>query len=398
MHTCILTSRVPCMACPPLRSITRSCLTSLLLSLLLCIFLPLSVTYAQPPAAPPATSTLSPELLARIHDLIRKRMESSSIPGLSAAIGIDGSLAWTEGFGMADLENQVPATPQTIYRLASISKPITAIAAMKLVEAGKLDLDAPVSTYVPEFPEKQAPITMRLLLCHQAGIRHYKAAGEIDSTRHYTDLIDALAPFAKDDLVAQPGTKFNYSTFGYVLAGAAIQRAAGKPFMEYVHDVIAIPGFEIAIRADDSRAIIPHRARGYAKAAPGTIENCHLADTSNKIPGGGMCSRAQDLVTLALALAEGKILSPQSLTAMWTALPTRDGTPTTYGLGWAISPDGNHKRVLHSGGQQGTSTCLVLYPDLHLAVAVMCNLEDAPAPALASEIAKLIADSAPNAR
>ena len=149
------------------------------------------------------------------------------IPGMSIAIATrDGSI-WSNGYGMADLENFVPAKASTVYRTASIAKPITAVAAMQLVESGALNLDAPIDTYVPSFPKKQWPITTRQLLGHLGGIRGYKDGAETYLTKHYWSLSEASMVFAEDPLLHEPGSKYFYSTFGYVLAGLAVE-AAGK--------------------------------------------------------------------------------------------------------------------------------------------------------------------------
>ncbi|GMV24508.1 MAG: lipoprotein [Phycisphaerae bacterium] len=346
---------------------------------------------SRPAAA--ATTPLAPEQLERIRSTIKAAMDEHGIPGVGAAVGVDGTLAWSDGFGMADVENQVPVTSETVFRLASISKPVTAVAALKLVEAGKLNLDAPIQEYVPEFPSKQAPITTRQLLGHLGGIRHYRGTAEMDSTRRYADPVEAIRQFSKDDLEAPPGHKYEYSTFGFVLAGAVVQRAAGEPFMGFVEQCLNSGGTKIRIIADDARRIIPGRARGYARTADGVLENCRLADTSNKVPGGGMCSRPRDLVEFALALSRGEILSPSSLDLMWTPGRTSDGNETEYGLGWAVAVRDGRTFVAHSGGQQGTSTCLVLWPEQRAAAAVMCNLERVPAEELATRIADLLVTS-----
>lgn len=359
--------------------------------LTLAVAAPVAVAQPATTATPqPSQNGLTSELRARIEERISKAMTERGIPGLLLAIGINGELAWTAGFGFADVENSVPASPDTVYRLASISKPIAAVAALQLMEAGTLDIDASVRTYVPEFPEKAHIVTVRQLLCHQGGVRHYRRPGEINSTRRYVNVMSAIDQFKDDDLLSEPGTKYTYSTFGYVLAGAAVERAGAKPFMEQVRERIAIPCGADGLRADDSLAIIPHRARGYAKADDGTIENCRLADTSNKIPGGGMCARPQDLVRFALALARGELLKPQTIEMMWTAVPLRDSSKTGYGLGWSISEVGGLKRVDHSGAQPGVSTSLILFPKEKLAIAVMSNLEDSQATQLAAALAELV--------
>ena len=181
------------------------------------------------------TGKLSADKQTKIESTISNFMVVSKAPGISAAVVQDGEFVWSAGFGMSDLANTVPATSQTLYRLGSISKSITATAAMELWENGKLDLDSPVQKYCPAFPQKPWPITTRELLGHLAGIRYYNVPEtpysesqrdpEVGNTRHFENGIEAgLKFFADDPLVVQPGTHFNYSTQGYTLVGCAIER------------------------------------------------------------------------------------------------------------------------------------------------------------------------------
>ncbi len=176
------------------------------------------------------TGKLPADKQAKIENGISKFMAASKAPGISAAVVQDGEFLWSAGFGMADLENSVSATSETLYRLGSISKPITATAAMELWERGKLDVDSPVQKYCPAFPPKSWPITTRELLGHLGGIRYYhvpetpysksQSDPEVGNTRHFENGIEGgLKFFADDPLVAQPGTHFNYSTQGYTLVG-----------------------------------------------------------------------------------------------------------------------------------------------------------------------------------
>ena len=215
-------------------------------------------------------------------------MAVSKVPGLSLAIAVNGQLRWEKGYGLADIENSIPAKTSTVYRLASISKPITAVAAMQLAEHGLLDLDAPVQKYIANFPQKPWPITTRALLAHLGGIRHYNSPAEVNSTRHYLGVTEPLEIFQRDPLVAEPGTAYHYTTYGYVLAGAVIEAAAGKRFSDCLRDGIFKPAGMQHIQADDLFAIIRNRSRGYRLNPSGQVENCAPADTSNKIPGGGL--------------------------------------------------------------------------------------------------------------
>src|SRR5262249_2644945 len=153
-------------------------------------------------------------------------MQRLGVPGLSAAVVRERELRWSAGFGMADVENDVPATPATAYRLASVSKPLTATLALQLAAKARLDLDAPIQRYVPAFPEKPWPITARQLLAHQSGIRNWTDT-EFHNTHRYTSLADALAPFRDDALLFEPGTSTQYTSYGFTLVGAAVEAAGG---------------------------------------------------------------------------------------------------------------------------------------------------------------------------
>lgn len=317
---------------------------------------------------------LSPETLVKIDGVVASEMARTGAPGVSIAILIDGQVRYANGYGLADLENSVPASARTVYRLASISKPITALAVMQLVERGKIELDAPIQRYVTAFPEKQWPVTVRQLLGHLGGVRHYKA-DEVLSTRHYLDLTRPLDIFKDDPLIAEPGTRYSYTTYGFNLLGAAVENASGVKFVDYLRANIFEPARMDRIRADDVFEIIPHRAQGYRKRADGRLENSALADTSNKIPGGGLCSTATDLARLAAAVMGGKLVKPATFETMRTAQTTRAGKPTAYGLGWAVEEHDGFRYVMHGGGQPRVSTMLAMIPARKFAVAWMSNLE-----------------------
>jgi CubicO group peptidase (beta-lactamase class C family) len=189
---------------------------------------------------------LSPAKQKQLETAISRFIAAHNVPGLSIAIVENGQYEWSAGFGMADLENSVPATAQTLCRLASLSKPITATAALLLWQRGKLDLDAPVQKYCPRFPQKEAPITTRELLGHLSGIRFYKSFSQDDpeygNTRHFQDTIQSGFNFFKNDpLLAQPGIAFHYSTQGFTVVGCAIEGASGQSYVNFVRENILLP-------------------------------------------------------------------------------------------------------------------------------------------------------------
>ncbi len=356
----------------------RRPLASLALIWLLLAAVPLR---AQTPAAVP------PDQLQQIETVIKQVMARDNVPGLSVALVTDGQVRWANGYGLADVENNVPAKAGTVYRLASLSKPITATAAMQLFERGKLDLDAPVQKYCPAFPQKQWPVTARQLLGHLGGVRHYHANGDdTEITRHYTSVVAALDVFKDDPLLHEPGTKYLYSSYGFTLLGCVIEGASGLKYADYVRANIFQPASMEQMRVDDLFTIIPNRAQGYQKSASGELRNSGLLDTSYKIPAGGLAATVEDLARFAVALQKGALVKPETLTLMWTRQKTRDGKETSYGLGWGVAAQQGRQIIAHSGAQQRVSTLLYMIPERHYAVVVMANLEDAAASL--SEIAR----------
>src|SRR5690242_19393188 len=221
--------------------------------------------------------SLSPEKRQAIEKAVASFMAENSIPGLSAAVVLDGELRWSQGFGMADLENYSPATSSTLFRLGSISKPISATAVLQLWERGKLDLDAPVQKYCPEFPQKESPITTRQLLGHLVGIRYYSPDGKgdvpEDSARHYSSMKESLQLFANDPLVAKPGTKLKYSTYRSTLLGCVLEGAASAKFTDVQSRVVFEPAGVGQTRDDGHLTVIPHLTRWYHKDKSSIVLN-----------------------------------------------------------------------------------------------------------------------------
>ncbi|MCA1815745.1 MAG: beta-lactamase family protein [Acidobacteria bacterium] len=329
---------------------------------------------------------LPAEKIRQIEQLITSAMARQSIAGLSVAVVTDNQLRWSNGYGFADLENFVPAKSATVYRLGSLSKPVTAAAVMQLAEQGKLDLDAPVQKYCPAFPQKQWTVTARQILGHLSGIRHYKSDEEFNSTRYYPSVVEGLALFKDDPLLFEPGTKYLYSTFGYSVLGCAVEGASGERFGDYVAAHVIKPGGMDHMRVDSIPDLIPNRAQGYRRAPDGTLRNSPLADNSYKVPGGGFVSTAEDLAKFYVAMQTGKLLKRETVEQMWTRQHLRDGKETEYGLGWGIVTANGLRYVGHSGAQQRISTTLQSVPERGVAVAIMVNVEDIRLAPLANQI------------
>ena len=346
------------------------------------------------PAATGAAQTvaqLPPEDVQKIEEAISAEMARQHLVGLSVAIAVEKRLVYANGFGMADLENSVPATARTVYRTASIAKPMTATGVLLLVEQGRLDLDAPIQKYCPAFPEKEWPVATRQLLGHLAGIRHYKSGNEATGTKHYFAIEPSLELFKDEPLLHEPGSKYQYSTYGYSVLGCALEGASGTSYAEFLHDQVFAPTGMSQTRTDDVYELIPHRARGYQKldqrtydqlpeavkrvARVGAHYNADLHDTSMKVPGGGLVSTAPDLVRFALAYLDNSLLKEETKQRMWTRQRTKDGQETNYGLGWGVGDFHGLRSISHGGAQAGTRTFLGILPDKGIVVAFMCNTE-----------------------
>jgi serine beta-lactamase-like protein LACTB, mitochondrial len=342
---------------------------------------------AQQQSAP----TLAAGKVKQVEALINAEMARQKIPGMSVALVVGGRMLWSNGYGLSDVENSVPAKASTVYRLASVSKPITATAVMQLVERGRIDLDAPVQKYCPAFPEKQWPVTTRQVLGHLSGIRHYKSDEEFNSTRRYESITEALAMFKDDPLLHEPGAKYSYTTFGYSVLGCEVEGASGMKFADYVRENIFVPAGMDRIRVDSVAEIIPNRAQGYRRTAAGELLNSPLADNSYKVPGGGFVSTVEDLARFAVALQSDKLLKRATLEQMFTRQKTNDGKETNYGLGWGVNTRAGGQRIIgHSGAQQRVSTFLHMQPEQGLAVVIMANVEDVRLGDLAIQIGDIL--------
>jgi CubicO group peptidase (beta-lactamase class C family) len=335
-------------------------------------------------------SSLSAEKVRQIEALINAEMARQKIPGMSVAVVVGGQLRWSGGYGLSDVENNVPAKASTVYRLASVSKPLTATAVMQLVERGKIDLDAPVQKYCAAFPEKQWPVTTRQVLGHLSGIRHYKSDEEFNSTRHYESITDALSMFKDDPLLHEPGAKYTYTTFGYSVLGCEVEGASGRKFADYVRENIFLPAGMDTIRVDSVAEIIPNRAQGYRRTEKGELLNSPLADNSYKVPGGGFVSTVEDLARFAVAVQSNKLLRRETLEQMFTRQKTNDGKETGYGLGWGVNTRSGQRIIGHSGAQQRVSTFLHMQPDQGLAVVLMADIEDVRLGDLALQIGDIL--------
>ncbi|MGZ4814009.1 MAG: serine hydrolase domain-containing protein [Terriglobales bacterium] len=338
-----------------------------------------------------AQTSLPADTIKKIDDIVTKARSEQRLPAVSVAIEYKGHVIFRKAYGFADLENNLIATPDTLIRTGSIAKPMTAVGALELAETGRLELDAPVQKYCPQFPLKKYPITTRELLGHLAGIRHYEGK-EIDSTVHYHSTAEGMIIFDHDPLVAPPREKFNYSTYGYTVVGCVMEGASGQRYSEYMQEHVFKPAGMTHTFVDDF-SIVPHRANGYEKDENGHVRNAGLMDSSYKVPGGGFVSNPEDLVRFADAVMGNRLLKPQTVQMMWTSQKTMDGKETHYGLGWGIADLEGIRIFAHTGGQQGTSTSLIGMPSREYASAVMINMEEQNAGDINRAVTKVVVEA-----
>ena len=328
-------------------------------------------------------------------------MQRHRAPALSIAIALDGQPAWSGGFGFADPAKGVSATSSTSYRLASITKSITATAVMMLAEKGVLDLDAPIQRYCAAYPPKRWPVTARLLLAHLAGVRHHSIRESMwPNTRHYESVTASLERFKNDDLVNQPGTEYNYSSLGYTILGCAIEGASGMSYANFVREHIFAPAGMTNTLPDDARKPNPsgtvYFSKGRFYKVTGKFArhtSAQSIDVSDRLPAGGLLSTADDMMRFAIALQYGKLVKDSTRELMWTRQHTSDGKPLEfYGLGWLVGEADSlrPKRVWNDGSQPGTRTFLYVRPTQGIIIALMTNMDGAACEELVPRILEAV--------
>lgn len=334
--------------------------------------------------------TISSEQQAKIDGLVADFMRSSKVPGLALSIAVEGEIAYSKGYGFADVEQEVAVDPgKTKFRIASISKTVTADALMQLVEANKLDLDAPIQEYVPTFPEKRWPITTRSVGGHLGGIRHYRG-NEMMSGKFYPNVAQGLEIFKDDSLLFEPETKYSYSSYGYNLISAVIEGAAGMDYLTYMQLNVFDKLNMNNTTPEYMDRIISNRGRYYERKGDGVV-NSPYVDNSYKWAGGGLLSTSEDLIKFAKAHTNNDFLSKKSINTLITSQKTSDGKDTKYGIGWRTDTDKEgHHWVGHTGGAVGGSSKFMIYPDEKIIIVVLTNLSRAGLGSLPDKISWVI--------
>ncbi|MGH1362167.1 MAG: serine hydrolase domain-containing protein [Calditrichia bacterium] len=317
--------------------------------------------------------------------------QGMGLPAVSVSVGLNGEVLWARATGFSDLAESIPVSINTKFRIGSVSKSVTSLALGKLYESGDLDLDAPIQTYVPYFPGKAFPITARQLASHTAGIRHYSAFSlhsfpphETFNNRRYNSVRESLTLFENDDLLFEPGSQFNYSTYGYTLLSAAIEGASGQDFLTFMQEMVFDDLSMLNTAPERNVKQLPNTATFYIPMM-GRYHEMFGVSLSCKWGGGGYLSTSTDLVKMVNALLTHNYLDSATVSLLFTPQKLSSGemNPQNYSMGWRnatvtyseFNGEPESFPVAHHGGQSGGSSAfLLIFPKQKLVVAMMTNI------------------------
>jgi CubicO group peptidase (beta-lactamase class C family) len=323
-----------------------------------------------------------------IDDFVREAMQKHHIPGVSLAVVKDGALVKAEGYGLANLEHEIPVRPDTVFKIGSVSKQFIATGIMLLVQDGRIALDDHVSAFLPDAPESWQTVTIRHLLTHTTGIVReapgftpYKLQPDIDVIRTAYAL----------PLRFEPGEKWEYCNVGYFILGEIIHVVSGKPWGDFLSERVFAPAGMMATRVTSAADIVPGRSHGYAWKA----DRFQNAENFLAVrPSGAFLSTVLDLAKWEEVLLTNRVLSQSAKTLMWTAVVLNDGRKYAYGFGWQLDdfPAGSEAAnriamMRHGGTMPGFRAGYFRWPNHGLAVVVLTNAGDVPIDGLGAGIA-----------
>ena len=323
------------------------------------------------------------ELDARVDAYVTSQMEEQKVPGLELAVLRDGKMVEAKGYGLANLELDVPVKPETVMQTGSVGKQFTATAVMMLVEAERIGLDDKVSKYFAGTPAAWKDITVRNLLTHTSEIPEYTES----KNPKVKELFNMRADYTEADLYQrmiqmpldfEPGTKWQYSNSGYLLLGILIHKVTGEFYGDFLQERIFRPLGMSATRIISEADIVPNRASGY-RLVNGEIKNEEwVSPTLNTTADGALYTNVLDLGKWDAALYTEKLIKRTSLEQMWTPVRLKDGSTYPYGFGWFLNSVNGHRLIEHDGAWQGFTMNISRYVDDRLTVIVMTNLEEGP--------------------
>ncbi len=321
----------------------------------------------------PFAAAQTPAVNAAVTDYVKAEMQRQHIPGLALLVVKNGKIVRAEGFGLANVELQVPVKPETIFQSGSVGKQFTATAVMMLVEEGKIGLDDPLTKYFANAPASWREVTVRELLSHTAGFGDYPK--DFNFRKDWTE-DEELKLIESIPLAYPPGTNWEYSNFGYVTLGILIHRVTGEFYGDFLQQRIFQPLAMTSTRVISEADIVPNRAAGY-RLVKGELKNQEwVAPVVNTTADGSLYFSILDLAKWNDALYTEKLLKRSSLDLMWTPVKLKNGQPNkgNYGFGWFIDERAGHRCIHHDGSWQGFETAIDRYVDDQLTVVALANL------------------------
>lgn len=321
----------------------------------------------------------APAIADNIDDLITAQMQKRHIPGLSLAVVRDGKVLKMRGYGLASVELGVPATEETVYHLASLTKAFTATAVMMLVEDGRLGLDDKITARLDGLPAAWGPITIRHLLTHTSGLVPDPVPWSLETVSRPYTREELLKLITAAPLEFQPGTSYRYANSDYYLLALVIEKVSGKPYGEFLSERIFRPLGMTATRVENPWEVVRNKAGGYGWDQ-GSQNVPPLIHPSQAYGSGNLLSSVADLVKFDAALSSGRLLGRASLEQMWTPAKI-NGEEIGYGLGWNVYNYRSHKIVGHGGNTPGFASELLHYVDDGTTVILLCNIfrgDDSP--------------------
>ncbi|MDT0553919.1 serine hydrolase domain-containing protein [Urechidicola vernalis] len=313
------------------------------------------------------------EQISQAQKIVNDFLVEEQIPGMAISVSKGKKLIWSQGFGFMDVENNKKVDPATTqFRIASISKTLTALGMGILVDENRLDFDASVYAYIPDYPKKKYDFTVRQVAGHIAGIRHYKKDEFLMNKK--MDIVEGLAIFKDDPLLFEPGSEYKYSTYGWNLLSVVVQNAEGEEFNQFMKRKVFSPLKMSATEIGISDIDMPNRTKFYIKQN-GKIEVGPQVNNEFKVAGGGFISTSEDLVKFGQEFINPNIISEETKQDIVTPLLKNDGTKTKYGVGIGVLTVANNTlRYSHSGGGMGATTMLLIYPEKDLVITILTNL------------------------
>ena len=341
------------------------------------------------PALPAGAQTLpAPAAVARIVDSLGADFVAARrSPSVAIAVVRGRDTISLKAWGMADLENSIPATAHSVYRIGSVTKQFTAAAVMQLVEQGKLTLDDSIGSYLAGLPSAWRSVRIRQLLNHTSGIPSYTDIGDRWRRRWSEEMSpeSLLAFTTADSMWFPPGTKWRYDNTGYILLGMLIEKRTGHSWATDIAERFARPLGLTDTQSCQAEPVIPRRVRGYEDEGKGWINTPYLA-MSQPFSAGAMCSSAADLVRWNRALHTGKVVSGASYARMTTPEGAAAQNSFPYGFGLGRDTIGGRPVITHGGGIHGFITGNAWVPSAELSVTVLTNSGGAPAGELVKQL------------